>query len=258
MVESIFDAGLYALQKNPYDTFRGRYALPETVFKAYDKRTHKAFAKYLANNLGAGIIYRFQTNDLDEIKTTLEKGLQYPLASNIIGRFLKVSSGEERREYRVLTDMLARGDAREILDAHEVIVKMVNGEPVDSADMMKLAKRPMVVETGMAVKMARRWGFVMIDSLLSATTLEAQVAILQRWYDRYRLENPNEDITWLNGIPELVTKPKGEKKGRKEKLEPPPSRTLEEATQEFLRQKRERELIPKRPESQPMLGGGPQ
>jgi hypothetical protein len=247
-LDSIFDSALYALGRNPYDAFRGKYVLPEQLFKARDMRAHKAFAKYLANQMGASIIYRFKTDDLDRVKTELEEVLQYPILSNILGRFLKVSDAGERQAYRKEIDFYAMEDAREILDAKEVIVKLFNDEPITYEDQLKLAKRPMLIEHNMLVQMARKQGgMVFLEQMLGATT-KAQAAILKVWFDNYRLAHPGEDITWLPDVSEIVIQPGKERKEKKG-----PSKSLEqelEPYREDIRRKRGR----RQPESQPMLG----
>lgn len=255
VIESAFDAALYAMGKNPYDAFRGKYALPEQLFKARDKRTHKAFMKYLANQLGASIIYRFQTDDLDRIKTDLEKDLQYPIVSNILGRFLKVSDQGERQAYRADKDLIDMTQAREILDAKEVIIKMVNGEPVSHEDIMKLAKRPSVVDRNLLVQMSRRYGYVFLDEYLTATTREAQFAVIKRWYDRYRLENPGEDITWIWGVPEVVMKsPPPRKESVESTKEPSAKKSLEEYSSQYYKRRRPG-VSRQQQQANPFLGG---
>jgi len=235
-VDAIFDSALYAMGKNPYDAFRGKYALPEQLFKARDIRTHKAFAKYIANQMGASIIYRFKTDDLDRVKTELEEVLQYPILSNIVGRFLKVSDAGERQAYRKEIDFYAMHDAREILDAKEVIVKMFNDEPITHNDMMKLAKRPMLLEHNVLVQMARKQGgMVFLEKMLGATT-KAQAAILKVWFDNYRLAHPGEDIVSVFGVPEIVIQPGKEKKKEKEG-KAPVTRSLEDYRRDLRRER---------------------
>jgi hypothetical protein len=86
------DIGVYAGGKNPYDYFRGKYAINERIFEAGGMRSHKQFIKYLWNRAGGNIIYKFDTDNIDEIKGALEKVLGLPLVGNTLGRFVKVTN----------------------------------------------------------------------------------------------------------------------------------------------------------------------
>lgn len=90
----------YASGQNPYDHFRGREAIPELEFAADDSRARIAFAKWISNQVGGGIVYRFGSDKPEQVRTELEKALNIPIAGNIIGRFVKVSDYGIREELR--------------------------------------------------------------------------------------------------------------------------------------------------------------
>ncbi|NCO47127.1 MAG: hypothetical protein GW890_12400, partial [Vibrio sp.] len=77
----------YITGKNPYDPFRGKYVVPETVFEAGGKEAIKEMAKYSSNQLGGGIVYRFKGKSAEQVKGELEKVLGLPVAGNFLGRF---------------------------------------------------------------------------------------------------------------------------------------------------------------------------
>lgn len=135
----------YMSSKNPYDWFRGRNVVPDQVFEAGGARSHKAFLKYLANSLGASVIHQFDTNDLDKAKTDLEKGLGLPIASNIVGRFLKVSDYGKFEMIQRESMKSRQEQARTKLDERDALVRHLNAVnepgPADAgklyADMLK-------------------------------------------------------------------------------------------------------------------------
>jgi len=137
-IEAMGDVVQYASGKNPYDAFRGRYAIPERIFEAGGKESLERFAKYEANNLGLSVIYRFDTDDIGEIKTTLEKALRFPLVNNIVGRFLKVSDQGKGEQIRNTSKSARQTEARRRLDVRESIVEHINSNP--SASLEKLQR----------------------------------------------------------------------------------------------------------------------
>lgn len=120
------DAVQYMSGKNPYDWFRGRSVIPDQVFEAGGERSHKAFLKYLANSLGASVVHQFDTNDLDRAKTDLEKGLGLPIASNIVGRFLKVSDYGKFEMIQREAMKSRQGQASTKLDERDALVQHLN------------------------------------------------------------------------------------------------------------------------------------
>jgi len=118
----------YASGKNPYDSFYGSYAIPEQVFEAGGARSHKAFMKWLANNSGAGIVYRFKNDNVDAVKGELEEILGYPVASNIIGRFIKVTDRGLKETIEADQQVLKKLKAQENLAVKDALAKWIRGE----------------------------------------------------------------------------------------------------------------------------------
>lgn len=137
----------FAVQgRNPYDPFRGRPALNEDVFTAGQGAGE--LAKQSASALGGGILYRNIQDMPGENKTQIEKFLQAPVISNILGRWIKVSnagvheenmralepSQEKRAQLRIVAEELLRKNlANEPWTESEVLVKSV--EPYVDAYM---------------------------------------------------------------------------------------------------------------------------
>lgn len=130
----------------PYDEWRNRPAISDrNILEAKDIRTVGAYAKYFTNQLGiVGAVYKFDTDNLGEIKTTLEKALGYPIASDIIGRFIKVGDGH----YGFENEQLMKGieeeqtqTSRMHLDVTEVLTKRLKGNQLteDDIDVLKSA-----------------------------------------------------------------------------------------------------------------------
>jgi hypothetical protein len=179
-VEALFDVVAYATGQNPYDHFRGRLAIPERIHEAGGKRRALAFAKYLANKSGAGIVYKFKYDDVDRVKTELEKVLGWPLANNLLGRFIKVSSygiSEQVADEVKLERML---NTREILDAQDVIKKILRGETLAPEDKIALVKKPDIIERNLLVGLGRKFGNIWMQEFMKAQTNDEKIIVIKK------------------------------------------------------------------------------
>jgi len=133
------DVLTYATGKNPYDYFRGRTAIPDQVFEAGGARSHLAFLKYLANQGGASLIYRFPTDDVEKASTLTEKVLGAPIISNILGRFIKISNYGLHEQIQAVANKARQEVANKALDERDAIVASVNSAakpgPVEAAQL---------------------------------------------------------------------------------------------------------------------------
>jgi hypothetical protein len=180
-IQLTWDAVDYARGINPYDGFRGTRAMPDQVFEARDNRSREAFAKWMANRAGAGIVYRFETDDVEKIKTDLEKILGYPIVGNIIGRFIKVTDQGIREQYREAKKEVRIENARDILDAKEALRKIVDGKELSNDDIMALAKKPGIIDRNYQAMISRKYGWSFVSEWLSATSTDEKAAVLETY-----------------------------------------------------------------------------
>ena len=170
----------YASGKNPRDEFRGRDVVGETKFQARDWRSHKDFLKWIANNSGANIVYKFKTDDVDKIKSELETVLGYPLVDNILGRFIKVSDYGLREQLKEAKDFAKTVNAREILDAGEALRKIIDLEELTDEETTALLKKPEYVDRTITSMIARKHGSLYLEELLSASSLKEKLAVVEK------------------------------------------------------------------------------
>jgi|GEM_PF-4655178 len=175
----------YAAGKNPYDYFHGRYAIPEQLFEAADWDTHEAFLKYLANNSGLSVIHRFRNDDIDRVKDEIEQLVDYPIASNIIGRFLKVTDYGIRESVQKTLDVERTQQARELKDARKAVIKLLNDEPLTQREIAAMVKHPQSVDRNFSVMLARKYGSAWQNALLSAQTNRERALVLQEFIKRH-------------------------------------------------------------------------
>jgi hypothetical protein len=169
----------YASGKNPYDWFRSKPALNELVNEAGGMRAHKEMAKWLANQSGAGLIYRFRSGDEGKIKTELEKILDMPFVSNSLGRFLKVSDAGISQGIKADMDVFTKKRANEILDARDAIANVIDGTKLTDEQTIAMLKHPDTVENYAMKMIARRYGNIYYEKWLQANTIEEKIIVLK-------------------------------------------------------------------------------
>lgn len=186
-ISALGDIITYASGKNPYDYFRGRYALPEQIQKAGGERRRTAFIKWMINKSGGTLVYRFKYDDVDRVKTELEKVTGYPFLTNIVGRFLKVSNRGLREMIDEDKIEIQQLNTRDILDAKDALHKWVRGEPLDAEDMQAILKKPDLIERNLLVSLSRKYGHLFLEEYLTAISKEEKVAVLKRFFERMEL-----------------------------------------------------------------------
>ena len=78
--------------QNPYDFFRGRNVLSDKEFAAGGKYALIPFLKWQWNQLGGGTFMRFEVHEYTpREKSQIQIGLNSPIVSNVIGRFIKTT-----------------------------------------------------------------------------------------------------------------------------------------------------------------------
>ncbi len=105
----------YLTGKNPYDPFRGKYVLPETIHQAGGLEALKEMLKYSSNQLGGGIVYRFKGKNVNEIKGELGVILGLPVVGNFVSRFLRVSDAGRADELRLISEDVRSERAKELV-----------------------------------------------------------------------------------------------------------------------------------------------
>ena len=86
--------------RGPYDWFRERHVFSEDEISRGRMDNLGKFVKYVANELGAGIVFRFDTGDHSGLAQTtpLEDFLAYPGITNVLNRFVRTTNwGKEER-----------------------------------------------------------------------------------------------------------------------------------------------------------------
>jgi len=187
-IEALVAVVQYASGLNPYDHFRGRYAIPEQVFLAGGERKHKAFARWMANKSGASIVYKFKYDDVGKIKTELETVIGYPFLSNILGRFIKVTDQGVREGLRVAKKEVRSANTRALLDAKDALNKWISGETLNNEEIQAILAKPDIIDRNIMVGLARKYGAVYLEEFMTATSIAEKAAVLNKLFEKQALE----------------------------------------------------------------------
>ena len=180
-LQTVQDTIQYMSGKNPYDSWRGQYVIPEQVFEAGGWDANEVFAKHVLNQMGASaLIYRFKGDTVPEIQSELEELIDLPVAGRAVERFLRVSNRGTAEELRDAAQPAKQKLAKESLVARKAIQKMIVKEPLTTADMKALARHPSIIKESMIIGLSKRYGDVYTQALFSARSNEEKAAILNR------------------------------------------------------------------------------
>jgi hypothetical protein len=112
----------YLSGKNPYDSYRGRYVIPDLEFRAGTEESLPVLLDWLAKNQGLGIMFPQYVPDKP---TGLQKILTAPFISNILGRWIKVSDFGEVEQLREIERAEEKKQAQRVLKERKVIDKAI-------------------------------------------------------------------------------------------------------------------------------------
>jgi hypothetical protein len=112
----------YLSGQNPYDAFRGRQILSDTVFQAGGTQAHLAYAGWLFQQLGGGIFYRFYHEPTPpREQSDVEKFFNLPLLGNVAGRFVRVSDYGKLEQLKSIEDQVRTEEAQRTLAERELV-----------------------------------------------------------------------------------------------------------------------------------------
>jgi hypothetical protein len=115
----------YLSGRNPYDSYRGRTIIPDKEFAAGYKYSFPIMLKWLVKNQGLGIFYPTNENYYNEKQTDLQKTLNLPFVSNILGRWIKVTDYGKTEQLKEITQQVGKGHAIELIQEKAKIDKAI-------------------------------------------------------------------------------------------------------------------------------------
>lgn len=113
--------------QNPYDRFRGRNVLSDTVFKAGGTDAAKAFFGWQFQQVGGGIFYKFYHEpSAQREQGKLEKFFNAPVIGNILGRFVRVSDYGQLEKLKSIEARVEKDAAKETLNERKLLNKYID------------------------------------------------------------------------------------------------------------------------------------
>jgi len=139
------DAVSFFAGRNPYDEFRGQEKIGKRAWEEGWPERHKAMAKALWRDLGGSIVYEFKSDQPGEIRTELEQVLGAPVASNLMGRFIKVSDYGLSEQAKQAAEPVQEARAKELSAVDRAMVKANANQPLtqEESDLL-IANQPYV------------------------------------------------------------------------------------------------------------------
>jgi len=126
VIDAVFSVSQFLAGQNPYDFFRGRNVLKDDEFKAGGKYALIPYLKWQFQQLGGGTFMRFEIHEQTPTeKSLLQIGLNAPLVSNVVGRFIKVSDYGSTEKAREITDIIESERAANRIEETRVINKYI-------------------------------------------------------------------------------------------------------------------------------------
>jgi hypothetical protein len=153
----VSDVLTYLSGGTPYDEWRGQKAVDPITEKAGGYRKHIAILKWFANTYTGQGFYKFKSNDINEITTTLEKVLDIPIAGRIINRFVKIGQHPAVEYMKKGDDGIEaydKAEANVTLDYKEAIKYLAEKKPLEEKHKKAMAIRnqdilsnPLMIQT---------------------------------------------------------------------------------------------------------------
>ena len=183
----------YMSGKNPYDTYRGRVMINQTKFDAGGSIKRKEFVKQTWNRYGGRYFYTFPYDDLDKVKSNLEKNIKMPGASQFFNRFVRISKRGISEELRAAGKKATQKKAIKTEQINNRIIEMLNkrtGHPKGNARELFVQLR----SEGYPIKSfnvfynkvvkyrAKQYNRTLFNALNQAPSNEAKKAILEKYY----------------------------------------------------------------------------
>jgi hypothetical protein len=119
----------YVDKQNPYDRWSGGNVLNNDEMTAGGTYAAKPLGKKIWNDMTFGLITRFDLeNPYPGERNRIEKVLQWPLISNAVGRWLRVSDTGRRQAVALEKEPENKRRSRLVLDAKETVREMLDGK----------------------------------------------------------------------------------------------------------------------------------
>lgn len=183
----IFNLAQYMMDalsnQNSYDRFRGRTIMTDQELKAGGADKWKALGKYTWNSQGGGLIHKFQTDKNERIIGQLEQILNFPITSNIFGRFVKVSAYGTSERITKAQAPIVQQEAKDSLRIQDMAGKINTGKASDitTEEIASAARHPDALKQNVMRGALHRNNQIYLERFQRAATQAQKIAVLQQW-----------------------------------------------------------------------------
>lgn len=213
-ITAIYNVSSFVSGQNPYDFFRARPVLTDEQMLAGGWEKTKPFLSYMFESLGGSLFVKLYYNETVPKNPSLsERIVSLPVASNVAGRFVKVSDYGEKEKIREITTEVRSENAKENIKNRRKIFDYVQKSEGLNPQEVNLLKREMIKEMfdgempktkedrEKAQRFEKRFDTLKIrgsadariDSLITAQSNEEKVALLIE-YSKTMKESDFEEL----------------------------------------------------------------
>lgn len=146
-ITALYNVSSFVSGQNPYDFFRARPVLTDDQMLAGGWEKTKPFLAYMFENLGGSLFMKLYYNETVPKDPSLsERIVSLPIASNVAGRFVKVSDYGEKEKIKEITGEIRSENAREQIKNRRKIFEYVQQSQDLAPNEVNLLKREMIKE----------------------------------------------------------------------------------------------------------------
>ena len=182
----------FGIGQNPYDWQKGRNVIPDTAFKAGGKYALIPFVKWLSDSLGGGILYRFNvTQKAPGSQTWVEKVINAPILSNIIGRWIRVTDYGVQESLKKQEAQITSQQAVRSLEKKAAVKKYADIYKKDKSQNLLALENELVKEVFQlkgTVTTAQKQGMAILRKQFRVAVATGQ----NQYIDSYFYANTNE------------------------------------------------------------------
>lgn len=212
-ITALYNVSSFVSGQNPYDFFRARPVLTDDQMLAGGWEKTKPFLAYMFENLGGSLFVKLYYNETVPKDPSLsERIVSLPIASNVAGRFVKVSDYGEKEKIKEITTEIRSENAREQIKNRRKIFEYVQQSQDLAPNEVNKLKKEMVkdlfdgeipktkedrqkaqtYEKRFDTLRIRGTADARIDSLMIAQSNEEKVALLMEFSQSMKKEDFDE------------------------------------------------------------------
>ena len=198
----IADLLLWMNGKTPFDDFKGRMSIDQTIDKADDARRNVEIQKWFINTYTGQGFYKIPANDLIGVQTHLEQVLGFPIVGTVFGRFFKIGSHPAKISMNHYVKEWDRTQAVITLDTKEALEMILTGKAhkleAKHYNALNIRKKTLESNTLLRELLAKMaGGDMLLQEFFAETDKKKQLAMLMGLIDFIKKTDGQVPLTFL-------------------------------------------------------------